>query len=67
MLPARVLARAVEANKSFLRSVSSTYAFWVIMAKRASEEEGMERCGESMETRTAAPSDPPGMVWVEAK
>lgn len=67
MLPARVLARAVEANKSFLTSVSSTYVFWVTTAERVSEEEGMERCGEAMETRTAAPPDPSGMACVEAK
>lgn len=67
MLPAKVLTRGAEANKSFLRYVSNTYAVWVTAAKREAETEEMERCGEAMETRTAALPDPSGMAWMEVK
>lgn len=67
MLPARVPTRGAEANKSFLRYVSNTYALWVTAVKREAEKGEMERCGEAMETGTAALPDPSGMAWMEAK
>lgn len=67
MLPLRVLTRGAEANKSFLRNVSNIYAIWVTAAKREAEKPEMGRCGEAMETRTAALPEPPGMAWMEPK